>query len=309
MALTGIQIYKLLPQTNCKDCGFPTCLAFAMKLAAKQAELKACPYVSDTSKAQLESASAPPIRLVTVAGDGTKVEAGNEVVMFRHEKTFFRRPGFFIRVKDTTAVDAIKARVAEADAYVVDYVGIKLGVDGFAVEAVFFAGFLAAAFELVFADLVAVFVAVVAMSGPPIATKRIAVPRLRLPPPGADIGACGASVESPRIDRTVDMSNQNGDIDAFNSGNSKSSKDVRQVHPEARTTRRVGDRPQGRGRGLARLPAPFLERAAARNSFRRRCNGVYDSVVHRGKVHETSDVRRIFQRRKRPQQRFRPDGP
>jgi acetyl-CoA decarbonylase/synthase, CODH/ACS complex subunit gamma len=136
MALTGIQIYKLLPQTNCKDCGFPTCLAFAMKLAAKQAELAACPHVSETSKAQLASASAPPIRLVTLAGDGTKVEVGNEVVMFRHEKTFFRRPGFFIRVKDTTAADAIRAQAAEADAYQVDYVGIKLGVDGFAVEAV-----------------------------------------------------------------------------------------------------------------------------------------------------------------------------
>jgi len=135
MALTGIQIYKLLPQTNCKDCGYPTCLAFAMKLAAKQAELAACPYVSETSKAQLESAAAPPIRLVAVAGDGTKLEAGNEVVMFRHEKTFFHRPGFFIRVKDTAAPDAIRTQVAEADAYVVDYVGIKLGVDGFAVEA------------------------------------------------------------------------------------------------------------------------------------------------------------------------------
>jgi acetyl-CoA decarbonylase/synthase complex subunit gamma len=135
MALTGIQIYKLLPQTNCKDCGYPTCLAFAMKLAAKQAELAACPHVSEASKAQLESASAPPIRLVAVAGDGTKLEVGNEVVMFRHEKTFFRRPGLFIRVKDTLDADSIKAQVAEADAYVVDYVGIKLGVDGFAVEA------------------------------------------------------------------------------------------------------------------------------------------------------------------------------
>ena len=53
MALSGIQIYKLLPQTNCKDCGFPTCLAFAMKLAAKQAELAACPHVSEEAKAQL----------------------------------------------------------------------------------------------------------------------------------------------------------------------------------------------------------------------------------------------------------------
>jgi acetyl-CoA decarbonylase/synthase complex subunit gamma len=135
MALTGIQIYKLLPQTNCKDCGYPTCLAFAMKLAAKQAELSACPYVSDTSKAQLESAAAPPIRLVAVSGDGTKLEAGNETVMYRHEKTFFHRPSLFIRVKDTLAPEALKAQVAEADAYQVDYVGIKLGVDGFAVEA------------------------------------------------------------------------------------------------------------------------------------------------------------------------------
>ena len=53
MALSGIQIYKLLPQTNCKECGFPTCLAFAMKLAAKQVELSACPYVTEESKAQL----------------------------------------------------------------------------------------------------------------------------------------------------------------------------------------------------------------------------------------------------------------
>ncbi|MGD1995884.1 MAG: (Fe-S)-binding protein, partial [Anaerolineae bacterium] len=62
MALTGLQIYKLLPQTNCKECGYPTCLAFAMKLAAKQAELSACPDVSDEAKAQLTAAAAPPIR-------------------------------------------------------------------------------------------------------------------------------------------------------------------------------------------------------------------------------------------------------
>ncbi len=135
MPLTGLEIYKLLPQTNCKECGFPTCLAFAMKLAAKQAELKQCPYVTEESKARLEAASAPPIRLVAVASDSAKIEAGNETVMFRHEKTFYHKPGLFIRVKDSESVEAIKAKVAAADAYLVDYVGIKLGVDGFAVEA------------------------------------------------------------------------------------------------------------------------------------------------------------------------------
>jgi len=135
MPLTGLEIYKLLPQTNCKECGFPTCLAFAMKLAAKQAELKACPYVSEESKAKLEAASAPPIRLVQLAGDGTKLEVGNETVLFRHEKTFYHRPGLFLRLKDTETPEVLKTRAAEADGYKADYVGISLGLDGFAVEA------------------------------------------------------------------------------------------------------------------------------------------------------------------------------
>src|SRR3974390_48264 len=79
MALSGIQIYKLLPQTNCKECGFPTCLAFAMKLAAKQVELSACPYVSEASKAQLAESAAPPMRLVSLRSDGHEVKVGNEV--------------------------------------------------------------------------------------------------------------------------------------------------------------------------------------------------------------------------------------
>jgi acetyl-CoA decarbonylase/synthase, CODH/ACS complex subunit gamma len=134
MALSGIQIYKMLPQTNCKECGFPTCLAFAMKLAAKQVELASCPYVSEESKAQLAESSAPPIRLVTLKSNGYEVKAGNEVVLFRHEKTFYNKPGIFIKVGDETAPEEIKARVAEADAYSTNYVGIDLSVDGFAVE-------------------------------------------------------------------------------------------------------------------------------------------------------------------------------
>ena len=133
MALSGIQIYKLLPQTNCKECGFPTCLAFAMKLAAKQVELSACPYVSDESKEQLAASSAPPIRLVALKADGNEVKAGNEVVMFRHEKTFYNKPGLFIRYKASDGDIAKKA--AEVDAYVVNYVGMDFTIDGFALEA------------------------------------------------------------------------------------------------------------------------------------------------------------------------------
>ncbi len=133
MALTGLQIYKLLPQTNCKECGHPTCLAFAMKLAAKQAELAGCPYVTPEAKVQLESASAPPIRLITVSNNGTKIEEGNETVMFRHEKTFYHRAALMFRLKDGDP--AFREKISKADSYIVDYVGIKLGVDGFAIEA------------------------------------------------------------------------------------------------------------------------------------------------------------------------------
>jgi acetyl-CoA decarbonylase/synthase complex subunit gamma len=135
MALSGIQIYKLLPQTNCKECGFPTCLAFAMKLAAKQVELSSCPYVSEESKSQLAESSAPPIRLVTLKSDSYEVKAGNEVVLYRHEKTFYNKPGIFIRLSDADPVEINKARTVEADAYAVNYVGIELIVDGFAVVA------------------------------------------------------------------------------------------------------------------------------------------------------------------------------
>jgi acetyl-CoA decarbonylase/synthase complex subunit gamma len=135
MALSGIQIYKMLPQTNCKDCGFPTCLAFAMKLAAKQVELAACPHVSEEAKSQLSAAAEPPVRLVTLEANGHAVKAGNEVVLFRHEKTFYHKPGLFIRVRDSQPTDVITAVVTEADAYQVEYVGMDLALDGFAVEA------------------------------------------------------------------------------------------------------------------------------------------------------------------------------
>lgn len=135
MALSGIEIYKLLPKTNCKDCGFPTCMAFGLKLAAKQVELAACPHVGEEAKAQLAASSEPPVRLVSLKSNGHKVEVGNEVVLFRHEKTFYNKPGFFFLVKDTEDASSITDRVKAIDAYKVNYVGIDLEVDGFAVKA------------------------------------------------------------------------------------------------------------------------------------------------------------------------------
>ena len=132
MALSGLQIYKLLPQTNCKECGFPTCLAFAMKLAQKGTELDKCPYVSEEAKTSLAAASAPPIKLITIGAGDRAFGVGNETVMFRHEKTFVHQPGLVLRVKSDAADLAEVA--GRAGAYSVDRVGMTLMLDGLAVE-------------------------------------------------------------------------------------------------------------------------------------------------------------------------------
>jgi acetyl-CoA decarbonylase/synthase complex subunit gamma len=132
MALTGLEIYKLLPKTNCKECGFPTCLAFAMKLSQKGTELAKCPYVDDEAKAALDAASAPPIRLVAVGSGERSFEVGNETVLFRHEKTFIHPPGLVVRIGDDDPALADKAK--QVDAYEVERVGIKIMLDGIAVD-------------------------------------------------------------------------------------------------------------------------------------------------------------------------------
>ncbi len=111
MALTGIQIFKLLPKTNCGECGVPTCLAFAMSLATGKAELAACPYVSEETKAQLTEAAAPPIRAVTIGVGDRAFKVGGETVMFRHEKRFENPPGFAIIISDTMDEAEVSARL------------------------------------------------------------------------------------------------------------------------------------------------------------------------------------------------------
>lgn len=101
MALTGLDIYKQLPKTNCGECGTPTCLAFAMKIASKQASLDECPYVTEEAKAALGSASQPPIKLVTIGSGENKIELGNETVLFRHEETFYHETAIAIRIKES----------------------------------------------------------------------------------------------------------------------------------------------------------------------------------------------------------------
>ncbi|MBI2437530.1 MAG: acetyl-CoA decarbonylase/synthase complex subunit gamma, partial [Lentisphaerae bacterium] len=111
MALKALDIFKLLPKTNCKKCGCPTCLAFAMKLAQKQASLEQCPDVTAESKAKLEGSAAPPIRLVTIGEGANKLEIGNETVMFRHDESFYHPPGIGAIIPDNLDEAALNAKI------------------------------------------------------------------------------------------------------------------------------------------------------------------------------------------------------
>jgi len=134
VALTGIQIFKLLPKTNCGECGVPTCLAFAMNLAAGKAELSACPYVSEEAKAQLQEAAAPPIRPVTVGVGDRALKVGGETVMFRHEKRFENPPGFAILISDTMDEAEVNARLKRFSQLEYERVGLNLRPDLVAVK-------------------------------------------------------------------------------------------------------------------------------------------------------------------------------
>ncbi len=126
MPLSGIEIFKLLPKTNCGDCGVPTCLAFAMNLAAGKAELTACPHVSDEAKAQLAEASAPPIRPVTIGIGERALKVGGETVMFRHERRFENPPGFAILISDAMDDAEVNGRLDRFKQLQYERVGLTL---------------------------------------------------------------------------------------------------------------------------------------------------------------------------------------
>ncbi len=134
MALTGIDIFKQLPKTNCRACGQPTCLAFAMKLAQKQASLDQCPHVSEEAKAALEGASAPPIKLITIGAGERKLEVGNETVLFRHEETFYHPTGLAVMVDASLAEAELKARLEAIAQAGFERVGQSLRLDAVAIK-------------------------------------------------------------------------------------------------------------------------------------------------------------------------------
>lgn len=129
-----MDIFKLLPKTNCQDCGVATCLAFAMKLAAGQAELDACPHITQDVREKLEEASAPPIRQVIIGSGDNALKVGGETVLFRHEKTFVNKPGIGLLLTDAMQDSQIEANLARFKQIEYERIGQVLRADIIAVK-------------------------------------------------------------------------------------------------------------------------------------------------------------------------------
>jgi len=134
MALKALDIYKLLPKKNCKECGDPTCLTFAMKLAGGKADVELCPYLSDEAKSVLGASTRPPIRLVKIGVGIRSFKVGEEFVLYRHEKTFYHPPGIIFRVLDTMTDAEIVAATQRVRDETFTRVGADLRFNGIAIE-------------------------------------------------------------------------------------------------------------------------------------------------------------------------------
>ena len=115
MAVKGLDIFKLSPKKNCKECGSPTCMAFCMKVAQGALPITKCPYMSPEAIALLSEATAPPMKSIEVAGH----KLGGETVLFRHEKTFVSRNLFAVSINTEMDDAAVEAKIAELKS--VDY--------------------------------------------------------------------------------------------------------------------------------------------------------------------------------------------
>jgi acetyl-CoA decarbonylase/synthase complex subunit gamma len=131
MAMTGLQIFKLLPNKNCGECGVPTCLAFAMKLAAKTAEPGACPYISESSLRILGASQAPPVKKISFKLEEKTLDLGAETVLYRHEKTFVNKPLICLELPGDLSDAEFAARLSRARSFSFERVGEVLEPEGF----------------------------------------------------------------------------------------------------------------------------------------------------------------------------------
>ena len=124
MALKGLDIFKLSPKKNCKECGSPTCMAFCMKVAQGAVSLDKCPYFSEEALATLNSATAPLMKTISV-GD---YKLGGETVLYRHEKTLVNKNLFAVCLC-TDCADKADEKLAELAKVDYERIGERMYVE------------------------------------------------------------------------------------------------------------------------------------------------------------------------------------
>lgn len=193
MPLSGLDIYKLLPKTNCKECGFATCLAFAMALAQKKIPLEKCPHVSAQAREALESASQPPIRLVAIGTGQKRIEIGNETVMYRHEQKFFHHPAVGFVIDDSLDDEDLARSLRELAALSFERAGQTLRIDLVCIRNV-------SGYRNKFINAI---------------KKAVAVTDLRIALLGADPELMGEALSMSKAERPLLVCNDAAQLDAF----------------------------------------------------------------------------------------------
>jgi len=132
MAVKGTDLAKKLPESgkkNCKECGFPTCFAFAMKLASGAATLDKCPHLAPEVAEELEDLLAPAQKLISIGSGDRALQVGNEEVVYRHEKTYYHQPGVAILIADTEDEATVDEKIRKLNELSFDVVGLILKPD------------------------------------------------------------------------------------------------------------------------------------------------------------------------------------
>lgn len=134
MALNGIQIFKLTPKKNCKECGCPTCMAFSMKVAQGAMKIEQCPHMSEEALASLSEATAPPMKTIKAGVGDAEISMGGETVLYRHEKTFVSKTRYAVKLNCCMDAAAVDAKIAEFQKVDYDRIGERMHVEAVYVD-------------------------------------------------------------------------------------------------------------------------------------------------------------------------------
>lgn len=134
MAVSGMEIFKMLPRTNCRDCKSPSCLAFAMKVAGGKAQFDECPHLSEDSRQKLEGLMSPPIKTVQIKKGQREILLGGEKVIFRHDESFYHPTAFSVLIPSGLDEAELAKALREIESLQFERAGEKIFIDAVALD-------------------------------------------------------------------------------------------------------------------------------------------------------------------------------